>query len=118
MDTVALKAPTPLNAMMTDAMPLWFWRDTLIAARAHLSRLWGLPFDEVFTRFARDAPYSQFNILVNYAAVHERSRYQLVLHNATPSDGAPVIVLRAHTTAVPRAPRNTSPVCWLCVMRV
>ncbi len=77
-DRVALGEDAPYDGMLPNRMPIWFWRSTYSACRAHIALQWGTDFDAAFETFSR-APYSAFNILANYAIRHEPDRYAVHL---------------------------------------
>ena len=84
-DKLALGEESPYESIMTNRMPIWFWRSTYAACRDHIARKWNTRFDAAFEIFSR-APYSAFNILANYAIKHEPDRYQIRLMDAPERD--------------------------------
>jgi hypothetical protein len=66
------------NFMYTDAMPIWFWRDTLPLCRAFIAKRWNSTFAHAFVEFSR-LSFSQFNILANCALFLQPDKYQLVI---------------------------------------
>ena len=71
---VALKQSTPYAYMVTGQMPIFFYRETFENCRNFISKQWNLSFDEAYKIFGRE-PYSQFDILVNYALSYESDKY-------------------------------------------
>jgi len=84
-DKVALKEESPYECMLTNRMPMWFWRSTYENCRKHIEKKWGIPFDEAFKIFSRKK-YSQFNILLNYVVKYEPERYNLRVLNLNEND--------------------------------
>lgn len=84
-DKVALGEDSPYECMMTNRMPIWFWRSTYEACRKHVERHWNTSFDTAFASFSR-APYCAFNILANYAIKYEPERYKIRLFDSPDED--------------------------------
>jgi len=84
-DKVALRAASPMENMVTNRMPIWFWRSTYANCRRHIARQWNTDFESAFTIFSR-GPYSAFNILANYAIEHEPEKYTVRLMDSPGGD--------------------------------
>jgi len=107
-DGWALKLPTPIDVMITNVFPYFFWRDDLIAARRHLAQghlaatiapkgcTFDNAFDRAFAGVTNSAPkwgfghirhgYSQFNILANFVLHHNPSGYAFHVVKSKPED--------------------------------
>eukprot|EP00947_MAST-08B_sp_MAST-8B-sp1_P005956 g5956.t1 len=82
------KAELRWDFMWTEKMPIWLWRGTFERARHHIMDVWGVSsFEEAFRQFSDGHRYSQFNILLNYAATHEPHLYHVVPNTAPEEDG-------------------------------
>jgi len=79
-DKIALGVPTPYDAMITDRMPIFFWRSTFTNCRKYISDLHKCSFEDAFKIFSKDR-YSQFNILANYAIIFEPHLYEVCNEN-------------------------------------
>lgn len=67
-----------LDFMWTDRNPFWLRRETFQNVRNFISHEWKKSFDKGFIDFSNE-PYSQFNIIFNYAVVEESKFYRAIL---------------------------------------
>lgn len=76
-DKIALRFDTDYNLMITNIMPMFFYKETFKNCRDYISNIWGMSFDEAYKIFSRK-PYCQFNILANYALKFESDKYEFI----------------------------------------
>jgi hypothetical protein len=76
-DNIALKFEAEYNLMITNIMPIFFYKETFKNFRNYISNVWEMNFDEAYKIFSRK-PYCQFNILANYALKFESDKYEFV----------------------------------------